>query len=368
LSSPADDHAGVRSAFVGFALLASLSALLVTGGGTAVAVSGGRSQAPSFLVYERDVRLNDGALYSQIFRARGDGSGQRRLTGAALADNWEVDVSPDGKRIAFTRYDGDAQTLWVMAGAGVAPRQVVGDVGSWPEWPRWSPDGRWLAIQSGVPCPDHIETHGGCVEFIVVDADGPTRRRLAGTFVGVSPVAISWSPDGRMIAFEHRPGNAGSYIALVDVDAGSVRAITRGYGAAFAPRGDVVAVVSSGRIALVRMDGRRVKWVTRPPAGWYDTDPTWSPDGARIAFWRLSRRHKRGKLIVVAERTSTLRVAALIVEDPYGPIVWSPDSSKLAVTQFRDSPKWVYRLDLRRPGGLVRWFRGSIADWATAPG
>src|SRR5438093_6978033 len=39
-------------------------------------------------------------------------------------------------------------------------------------------------------------------------------------------------------------------------------------------------------IFTVNPDGKKVKRVTHPPVGVVDTEPDWSPDGARIAFER----------------------------------------------------------------------------------
>src|SRR5688500_1222905 len=74
---------------------------------------------------------------------RRGGGGARRLTHNGVGE-FGTAWSPDGRRIAFTRYrggEGEARGIWVMGRTGKAERRLVRN-GSRPAW---SPDGKRIA-------------------------------------------------------------------------------------------------------------------------------------------------------------------------------------------------------------------------------
>ena len=112
----------------------------------------------------------------------------------SLAQAGDVQISPDGKRIAYTRatgdimIDGDRHQIWLVDVA--SGRQVpLGVPGS--TRPRWSPDGARIAY-----------TAKGDGErpqiFVRWLANGAS---AAVTALPESPSDIAWSPDGRSIGF-----------------------------------------------------------------------------------------------------------------------------------------------------------------------
>ena len=63
----------------------------------------------------------------------------------------EPEISPDGRRVAFvvTRLDSATDSyrsaIWVVDTAGGEPRQFTAGTKR-DTAPRWSPDGKWLAL------------------------------------------------------------------------------------------------------------------------------------------------------------------------------------------------------------------------------
>lgn len=97
----------------------------------------------------------------------------------------DVDVSPDGKTIAFTLL-GDIYTLPITGGT---PKRISEGL-SWDVQPRFSPDGSRIAFTSD---------RGGGDNIWVMNADGSDKRQVTREDFRLVNQP-SWSPDGRFIA------------------------------------------------------------------------------------------------------------------------------------------------------------------------
>ncbi len=97
----------------------------------------------------------------------------------------DVDVSPDGRRIAFSLL-GDIYTMPI---AGGTPTRISEGL-AWEVHPRFSPDGSRIAFTSD---------RGGGDNIWIMNADGSDARQLTDeTFRLLNQP--TWSPDGRFIA------------------------------------------------------------------------------------------------------------------------------------------------------------------------
>jgi TolB protein len=113
-----------------------------------------------------------------------------------------------------------------------------------------------------------------------------------------------WSPDGRAIAF--------------------VRGVSL---SSFTDANDDLYVLD--------LDTGQERQLTRTPAGTFEAAPAWSPDGARIAFVRTTRRSEfdgTASLHVIdrdgaAERR--LHAYELFANSPFS-LAWSPDGRSIA--------------------------------------
>ncbi|MFE8944809.1 prolyl oligopeptidase family serine peptidase [Streptomyces sp. NPDC007856] len=184
----------------------------------------------------------------------------------------DVELSPDGARVAFTlKEPAPARDRWVSSirvtgtsAPGEASEQV-GPAGA--ASPRWSPCGRALAYLAKPEDPSDgplwVQAEGGA-----------EARALLPGFRGVSQ--ISWSPDGRRIAF----------VAPVTASRQPVR------GSAAPPavirrltfKADGIGLLGDSRLHLhvVDVETGEVRQLTR---GDFDVRvPSWSHDGRRICF------------------------------------------------------------------------------------
>ena len=126
--------------------------------------------------------------------------------------DWDVAISPDGSKVAFTRIDPttEASDIYVVNANGsgltlVASGGENNALGS----PSFSPDGSTIAYTctvandaagTGIGCgPTAAGTYvGGGV--MLMNVDGSDQRLIVGFLFGNLGESLSWSPDGQSIA------------------------------------------------------------------------------------------------------------------------------------------------------------------------
>jgi Tol biopolymer transport system component len=161
-----------------------------------------------------------------------------------------LQVSPDGKWLAFSRVLNGKRSLWTMASDGSEPRRLT-DASADSLHPAWSPDGRQLAFSS---------VAGGAWDIWAIPVKdgtraGEARRITSGAGTKWFP---AWSPDGKQIVFTLEHGQ-GSDIGIVDADGGSPpRRVTQGGNVDVARWLGADALAASGAWGGSRLAIRRV--------------------------------------------------------------------------------------------------------------
>ena len=131
---------------------------------------------------------------ADFFLINVDGTGLTNITDglpAAMTDKRDPTWSRDGTRIAFIGAVGGQHKVWVMNADGTGARQVTTDAG-FDMSPTFSPDGQRLAFtryNAGQP------VFGDDVMIVSTQGGTPTRLALLG-----DQRAPAWSPDGQYIA------------------------------------------------------------------------------------------------------------------------------------------------------------------------
>ena len=305
----------------------------------------------------------------------------------------DAQLSLDGGLIAYVLadsfIDGTKEPLsqvWSVETSGGDPFRMT-DGPSSDVAPRWSPDGRTLAFLS-----DREEA--GLYQIYLQDKDGGPARPLTSVTgsiaTGRNANPLAWSPDGRQIAFlmtepktdeererEERKDDAVEFerhlkfthIYLVDVASHDVSAASPAglqvWEFCWSPDGKEFAVVASDlpfeyawytcRLAAFAVDGGPVRtfhFSKRQLA-----KPTWSPDGAHVAFitsnWS-DRGMNHGSVYVVSAGGQVRDLSDEHVASVHS-LAWTSDSERIVTVAHERGGAGIAEIDLTTEQRVVLW-------------
>jgi TolB protein len=129
-------------------------------------------------------------LNSGIYTINPGGGGKSKVTDTLMSGDAKPSYSPNGKRIAYSDYDGNDFEIYTINVGGGGKTQVTNN-NTHDFWPAYSPDGKRIAY-SGYEGPD--------TEIYTIKVGGGGETKVTNNVKDEE--APSYSPDGEKIAYE----------------------------------------------------------------------------------------------------------------------------------------------------------------------
>ena len=223
-----------------------------------------------------------------LYLVRTDGTGLKLLTaGAGFEEvaHW----SPDGKRIVYNAWVGQASSVWVMNADGSGKLRLGAG-----ETPSWSPDGKQIAYWG--PSISDVDS------LSVMNADGSHRRTVGVPFYTNYE---RWAPNGKIVFARIKEESeslgklTGGDLYEVNPDGSGLRRLTKGASLIqpyVSPDGSTIAAYATKTDRLIalpyRGGGHAVTLLAHasqyfPSGGWPVAH--WAPDGKRLVLGGSNR-------------------------------------------------------------------------------
>ncbi len=235
------------------------------------------------------IRKGDRPEDNFIWIMNADGSGAKQILERAS----EPAFSPDGTKIAYYHWtDG----LFVANVDGTNPKKILGESNA--GYLSWSHDGRWIAFSVRPGSSGNIATDA-------IAPDGTARRPVV---IGWSP---SWSPDDTQLVFQTCRGSQCGIYKAPSAGGDAVPVVTDDGGLpSWSPDGKRIVyqkdVDGQKQLFLINPDGSGKKQLTSGAV--LHVDANWSPDGNFI-FYRSPEGGQWGIWRMNADGSNPVKIA-----------------------------------------------------------
>jgi dipeptidyl aminopeptidase/acylaminoacyl peptidase len=266
-----------------------------------------------------------------------------------IRDVSQPELSPDGQWVAYTvrtrmlKEDKNEQRLWMISTHSGDPIPMTAE-GVSSSHPRWSPDGKYLAVLSA--------RNAGKAQVWLLNRLGGEAVRLTETVQGVND--FEWSPDSTRLVLILQDPKPEDIESAKDKDKEKPAAKPKTPPPFVIDRlqfkEDIVGYLDHRRDHLYVFDVATKK-VTQITSGDFDdTEPAWSPDGRSLAFTSNrstpdpDRNYNTDIWVVAADNTEKGSHLTQITTNPGSDRqpAWSPDGKWIAFVTQTDVKAMIY--------------------------
>lgn len=282
-------------------------------------------------------------------------------------------ISPDGRWVAYVRVSADVMTdrfrrsIWLVDSNGGAHRPLVQGQGNYGS-PVWAPNGRAVA---------YVASEASGAEVRVFYLDSQRSATIARAPGGADN--LTWSPDGRTLAFESFvQETAASPADLPPKPEGAEWADPARVINSVVYRVDGAGYLRAGyqQIFVVPADGGTPRQLTYQARN-HDGRLSWTPNGRTLVFAANAEadwEYDPVESDVYALNIDSAEITRLTTRDgPEGEPILSPDGRRLAYVGFDDrrqgyqvSELYVANADGSNPRSITSSFDRDVANpqWA----
>ena len=254
-------------------------------------------------------------------------------------------------QIIFTKTVGNTTELGIMNSDGSNVRQLTSDSGD--SGAEISSDGQSIVFYNS--------GRDDNIEIFTVDASGNPLMQVTTTANSVSNSFPTWFPDKQQIAFT-QSGDASGFEDIVIANAdgsGMPQNLTDGSGsndsnADISPDGQEIVFDSDRDQSLkgifkMNIDGTNVVKLTSGSD--FESQPSWSPDGTKIAFIRLvsTQSGSAGQIFVMDSDGNNLQQVTNTTDDDLSPS-WSPDGTEIVFSRMLDERRDILKINVDGTG------------------
>src|SRR5229473_712252 len=265
-----------------------------------------------------------------------------------IRDVAQPELSPDGQWVAYAvrtrmlKEDKNEQRLWMVStrGGDAIPLTAEGVSSSHP---RWSPDGKYLAILSA--------RNAGKAQVWLLDRRGGEAQKLTEVAQGIND--FEWSPDSTRLVLILQDPKPEDAEAAKDKDKDKPAAKPKTPPPLVIDRlqfkQDTVGYLDRRRDHLYVFDVASKKTTQLTSGDFDDTEPAWSPDGKSLAFSsnRSSdpdRNYNSDIWVVGADNSDKGAHLTQVTTNPGSDRApaWSPDGKWIAYVTETDVKAMIY--------------------------
>ena len=257
-------------------------------------------------------------------------------------------TSPDGRRLVYAAVTPTGTSIRIRNQDG---REL--EIAEHGFWPRWSPDGSWIAFTTSDP-------EGGEGNIHVVRPDGSGHRVLTNN--PSQHYGLCWTPDSSRVIFASKSGGP-TTLWSVDVAGGVPGSVTRGPGICTSP-----TMSADGRRLVFSYSHRRWHLFLASSADEAARRilvtpgvqaAALSPDGSRVALAEGAEGQSPAVSVIDVDTMERRTVSGMAASS----LAWMPDGESLLVAAPAPDRKndWIWQMGIG--GGLPEPIMEGGAHW-----